>query len=470
LAGLADDRPSYPLTWTQEQMWFYEQLFSGSAAYHVGWGFRLRGQLRLPALHHAIAQIVERHAVLRTAVVVLSGRPVGVICAPAPVLVCRDMLHLPVEEREPAARRVLEGEMARPFDLASGMLLRAHLLRLADHEHILWFVAHHLACDARSVSVLLEDLRAGYDGALSGDEPAYSPTAVTFADYARRRREDRAGWDEDLAYWRAQLAGLQPLPWGERPMDPGVHPFAGATWGRRLAGDVLGDARALGRRAGATPFMVLLAAYAQALRLLTGAEDCAIGVPCSTRDFAGSSDPVGPFVHTLLIRVRLHAAGTFLDLIRQVRRVCLEGYAHQRIPLVEVLRAVDPPRPLGTVPLMQTMLVLHAWPEEPFTLAGLAAEPYRVPLAASEFDLTLYLDPDRTGVEASVEYSTALFDTAAAARLLTCLEFVLKTAIADPEQHLAPVSAPATAFGRLLATGLPVQPRAGVASGYIRLR
>src|SRR6185295_4202271 len=127
-----------PLSFSQQRLWFLDQLEPGSFAYNLAGALRLAGPLDVAALARVLDEIVRRHESLRTTFAGGDGEPVQVVAAPAPFpLPVVDLAGLPAARREAEAARLAAAEAQRPFDLHRGPLLRMSLLRLAAWEHVL---------------------------------------------------------------------------------------------------------------------------------------------------------------------------------------------------------------------------------------------------------------------------------------------------------------------------------------------
>ncbi|AUX21618.1 hypothetical protein SOCEGT47_021040 [Sorangium cellulosum] len=427
-----------PLSYAQQRLWFIEELEPGTALYNMPLALVLRGPLDRGALERSLAEVVARHEVLRTRFEARDGLPFQVV-DPAPRLELRhvDLSAVPPGERERAARRAAEDEARRPFDLASGLPIRAALLRLSDGEHALLVTVHHIACDGASLPVLFRDLAAFYEAARAGRAPALPPLPVQYADVAVWQRAQADAWRAQLEYWKGQLAGLEPLdlptdrPRGSAPS------YRGDTVPVRLPAPLVEALRALGRREGATLFMLLLAGFAALLRRYTGRPDVAIGSPVAGRTQLEMEPLVGCFINMLVLRVRLDDDPTFVELVRRVRQVTLDAQEHQDVPFEQVVDALEVPRDLGRTPLFQVAFAFQDAPERPRKLGELDVAPLEVDAAVAKFDLMLALEEGDGVVSGGLEFSTDLFDRATVERWRSHLEALLAAVAAEPELRVS---------------------------------
>ncbi|MFL6235266.1 MAG: amino acid adenylation domain-containing protein, partial [Thermoanaerobaculia bacterium] len=431
------DRQGDPLSFAQERLWFLQRLAPESSAYNVAGALRLRGPLRPGVLARALGEIVRRHEVLRTVFrEAAGGAPVQIVLPPAPVPL--PVVDLGASPRE--AERLLAAEAARPFDLAAGPLLRTLLLRLGGDDHLLAVVMHHAVSDAWSLRVLLRELAALYRAFAAGEPSPLPELPLQYADYARWQREQLAGerLESELGHWRRVLAGAPEAL--DLPADralPAEPTFAAGRRPAVLEPALAAELRALARRQGWTPFMVLVAAFDALLARLTGERDLVVGVPIANRNRLETEGLIGFFTNTLALRLDLAGDPSFRGLVRRARAVTLEAYAHQELPFERLVEDLAPQRERGRNPLFQVMLALNDVPSGALELPGLAAEEVEVPAAEAKFDLTLFLAERPAGFAGHLEFNRDLFDPATADRLLGHLHTLLAGAVVAPQTRLS---------------------------------
>jgi len=410
-----------PLSFAQERLWFLAQLEPGSPAYHIPVAVRLRGRLRAPALAASLGEVVRRHEALRTSFVVVEHRVTQRAAAARPfALPIADLSALPAAAAAAETARLAVAEARAPFDLAAGLLLRGHLLRFGAAEHVLLLTAHHIAWDAWSTAILLRELAALYAAAAAGLPSPLPEPRLRYAEFAIWQRDKLRDelLQDHLAYWRAQLAGapmLLELP-ADRPRPPVLSYRGGAHLVAVDAALSTAIAR-LARRAGATLFMTLTAAWNLLLHRLSSQDDLLVGFPIANRGSVETEDLIGLFVNTLVLRSRLAGDPAFGELLADTRQAVLEAYEHQDMPLEKLVLELSPERHRDRSPLFQAMLVLLNTPAAPLSLPDLLLEPLAIDAGSSRFDLTLQLGPRDGGLAGRLEYSRDLFDAATAWRL-----------------------------------------------------
>jgi amino acid adenylation domain-containing protein len=449
--AVADDEPALlpvrrggelPLSSGQERVWLLTQLAPESRAYHAQWALRVHGALDAAALEGALGDLVARHEIFRTSFHEGPAGPVQRIHAPAPVAL--PLVDLSAEaEPERALAAWMEAELARPFDPGALPLVRWTLLRLAPAEHRLVMVEHHLVHDGWSLNVFLRDLLACYRARLAGASADLPPLAVQYADYAawQRRWLESGAARAQLAYWTGKLAGSPPpaeLP-TDRPRSA-VPRHLGAAPRFRVPGSLAERLRQVARDEGATPFMVMMAAFAALLARLSGEREVCVGTGAAARPRREVEDVIGMFVNNLVLRLDLGGDPSFRALLDRARGTLLEAYAHQDVPFDAVVEAVHPDRGAGRNPLFQAMFSFHDSPRPALDLPGASA---RLELAlangSSKFDLNVVAIPGLAdgGVELVWEYDSDLFDAATMERTAARYLALLSAVAGDPEVRLS---------------------------------
>ncbi|HEX6749718.1 MAG TPA: condensation domain-containing protein, partial [Longimicrobium sp.] len=430
-----------PLSFAQERLWFLDHLQPGGSEYNLPAALRLRGALNEDALEQSLEELVRRHESLRTTFSSEGGEPVQVIHPAGEwVLEIKDLSALPTAEREKAAARFAREEADWPFDLAAGPLFRARLLRLGDEDHVLLIVVHHVVFDGWSTGVILRELGALYAAFTQGLPSPLTEPRLQYADYAGWQGEHlRSGrLDAQLAWWRQRLAGapaVLDLP-TDRPR-PNAPSHRGAVERLEVPAELAAQLRALGRTEGATPFMVLLAAFQLLLSRYSGQEDVVVGSPIAGRTRAELEGLVGFFVNTLALRTDLSGNPSFRELLGRVREVTLGAYAHQELPFERLVQEVAPERSLGHAPLFQVMLTLQNAPREELKLDGVEVEWLEIEDTAAKFDLSLFAAETGEALDLSLQYATDLLDASTARQMLDHLHALLACAAADPDRRVS---------------------------------
>ncbi|MFI6315845.1 non-ribosomal peptide synthase/polyketide synthase, partial [Nocardia fusca] len=464
---VAQPRPErVPLSLAQQRMWFLNQFDTDSAAYNIPVAVRLSGDLDIPALRQAVADVVDRHETLRTRYPVgPGGVPYQDVLPTAQVIAGGLTL---VATADPVAR--ISELLSAGFDVTAEVPLRVELLQVAGAddtgevsgaagEFVLAMAVHHIAADGASVGPLTLDLMTAYAARTAGNAPGWSPLPVQYADYSIWQREllgDEADPEsiaaQQVGYWQSMLAGVPDqldLP-SDRPR-PAVQSFAGGRVEVAIDADVHAGLVRLAQQQNATLFMVVHSALAVLLSRLSGSDDITIGTPVAGRGEQALDDLIGMFVNTLVFRTQLDRGESFADLLGRQREVDIAAYAHADVPFERLVEVLNPARSQGRHPLFQVGFTFQNMTASVLELPGLTVSAVDVDAEISQFDLNLILNDsyDITGVPGGLSgyltYATALFDHATVqgfvdrfVRLLREVLVAPETAVGDLE-ILAPV-------------------------------
>ena len=269
--------------------------------------------------------MVQRHEVLRTTFATVEGRPVQVIApsltVPLPIV---DLSDFPEDEREAQTQQFAQDEARQPFSLAQGSLIRAHLLRLAEQEHVLLLTLHHIVSDGWSLGVLVREVVLLYRAFCDNQPSPLLELPIQYADFAHWQREWLQGevLDNQLAYWTNQLADIPPAL--SLPTDhprPAIQSFRGSTHTLRFSAELSRALKALSRNEEVTFFMTLLAAFNVLLFRYTAQEDIVIGSAIANRNRAEIEPLIGFFVNTLALRTDLSGNPTFRNCFSECARL-----------------------------------------------------------------------------------------------------------------------------------------------------
>ena len=434
---MAEDVFVIPTSFAQQRLWVLDQLDPGAAAFNMSAAVRLTGSLDVSALGRSLNEVVRRHESLRTTFAGVDGEPVQVISGSMPLpLPLHDLSGHPAATRDEEVRRRAAADARTPFDLAEGPLLRTGLLRLSEEEHVLLVTMHHIISDGWSVSVFIREVTTLYAAFVTGEPSPLKEPVLQYADYALWQREWLEGEAsrESLSYWRRQLAGeLIPLQLPTDGPRPAVHSYRGGRRSAVLTREQSDAVRRLSNAEGATPFMTLLAAFKVLMARYTGQTDVVVGSPVAGRNRAEVEGLIGFFINTLVLRTELDGTKTFRELLRRVREVTLDAYAHQDVPFERLVEELQPERDLSRTPLFQVYFNMLNFPAARMELPGLAVEMLAPPEVESKFDLTLYASEEDDGLRFELVYNAHLFTDKRAAEMLTQYVQLLTQTVAEPD-------------------------------------
>ncbi len=397
-----------PLTEPQLEILLSAQFGDdASCAYNESLSLELVGVLDRTALRAALDDLIARHDALRTRI---DGDRMLIAT------------HLPIviEEADCSVTtlaHVLEQAARAPFNLASGPLLRATLVRRSAEDHVLVLTFHHIICDGWSTNVMLADLAASYDEHHDGRPAARAP-APSFAAHAlaARTRDAVAAAAIDERYWIDRFAVLPAsleLP-TDRPR-PASKTFRGATLRETIDGALYRAVRSAGARVGCTPFATMLSAFQLLLGRLADQQEVVVGVPTAGQSLSDDGTLVGHCVNFLPIAGCWDSATTMAQHMVAVQATLLKAREHPRCTLGTLVRLIGVVRTPNRLPLTDVQFNLERL-GAPAGFGGLRVAASANPKAFVNFDLFFNLVETADGLRLDCDYSTDLFDEATVRR------------------------------------------------------
>lgn len=426
-----------PASFAQERLYFLNQLQPGNPAYVVALAVHLHGALRPEVLRGALTRVVARHDALRTTFALVDGVLTQRV-SPTP--------HADIDiqvggwadrdTQETFLHTLVAEQVRRPFGLGDGPVLRAFLRSWGPDEHTLAVLVHHIACDGWSVGLLLRDLAAEYNAALSGPgAAAYAEPPQSHLTYALRQRES---WERDssgLDFWRARLRDAPQLALPTDFPRPSVLSAHGAVLRRPVEPALVERLTGWARERRATLFAVTLAAYASVLSRYARQDEVVIGVPVANRMDEAEERVVGCLVNTLPIRLDVSGRPSFAELVDRARRASMAAFANQDVPFEQIVRATVGERQLSHAPLFQTSLTVQNFPFEFPEFDGVKLTEVDVEVDVTKFDLGLTLDVSTGTPFLRAEYSTELFTPATVETLLNHYLTLLRSVVDEPDDE-----------------------------------
>ncbi|MBE2223591.1 MAG: AMP-binding protein, partial [Anaerolineae bacterium] len=430
-----------PLSFTQQRLWFLDQMEPDSTTFSLPVTMRLTGVLNVAALEESIRRIVQRHEVLRTTFSQENGRPVQIIHPTIDDYLTQiDLSSYPAHEHLDMAVNLIEADFDQPFDLANDQLIRSKLFKLAETDHILLISLHHIITDRWSIALMWHELTSIYNELVTGKQSSLPHLPIQYADYAAWQQLwlESEDYQAQLAYWQKQLSGT--LPTFDLPLD---HPRPvhaanrGGTFQRILPADLVQKIRQISQAHGATLYMTMLAALKTLLFRYTGQEDLLIGTSIANRNHEEIINLIGFFVNTLLLRTDLSGQPSFLALLDRVKQVTLDAFANQDMPVEKLIELLHPNRDGGQAALFDVLFIFQNTPDAEGELAHIKTDPFPLDFERAMFDLTWYVVEQAEGLEIDIEYDADLFERSTIDRLVTHFQCLLESIAAAPHEPIS---------------------------------
>ncbi|MEK7322195.1 MAG: amino acid adenylation domain-containing protein [Pseudomonadota bacterium] len=455
-ADYAENTPPLhlPLADVQRGLWFVQQVAPDNAAYNLVFAARVISAIDEAAFVTAVQTLVNRHAALRTRIV-MNGA--GVPQQEVLSTVAADCVFIPAAGwSEETLRERAIAETKRPFDLARAPLLRVCLFQRAPRDALMVWTAQHIAVDFWSLAVLLDEFRQLYAGLAAGRAVNLPPVASDYPVYVQRQADMLASpagtrlWQ----YWREVLSGDLPVLnlAGDYPRPP-VQAYCGASLGFQLDAELTAALHGLARSEGVTLYVLLLAAYYALLHRYTGQDDILVGSPVAGRLHKDFRRTVGHFVNTIVLRGAVSGDSTFRELVRQTRDRVGDALRHQEYPFASLVEKRVTERDISRPPLFQaafswerlpqfqelaSFFSLSDKPAQAVEFGGLSLLPFPLPQQEGQVDMALEMGGESDGELFGVwKYDSGLFAAETAAALARQFAELLRGIVADPAQTVA---------------------------------
>ncbi len=454
-----DRRQPLPVSFGQQRMWLLQQTLPDPATYNVPVVYRLHGLVERERLRNSLQVIVNRHEVLRTALVQDGEALIQKILPTLEVIlpwVEVDLQAVPVAELEAVVRKRLAEEVRRPFDLCQAPLWRAMWLKLAADDHVLLINFHHSVIDEWSLRLLFKEWSQLYAARPQFESAQLPELPVQYADYAVWQRQQVGGelLEPERTFWRQQLKALPPpLELPTRGLRPVSRSGIGAVHRFSLPNSLTAALLELAQEEGATLFRLMLATFQVWLHRYTGQTDILVGIPVANRKRTEVQSLVGFFLNTVPIRTRLEGSPSFRELLRRVQENLKEALVHAELPFEQIVEIAGQGREGSQTPLFQVMFVLTKNLAPRWSLDQVEARAVPSHTGTSKSDLVLAIHTENAAWECEFEYASDLFTAPSVARMAVHFEGLLRSIVAHPDETIGRLNLiPAEERHRLLVT------------------
>jgi amino acid adenylation domain-containing protein/FkbH-like protein len=430
-----------PLSFSQQRLWFIEQLQPGNFAYNMPVAIELDGELNAIVLEQCLNEIIARHEILRTTFVIENDVPAQKISPQlALTLSLVDLSEAVASKKDEVARNKISEESKRPFNLATGPLIRAVLFRIEPRKHTLLVTMHHIVSDGWSLSLLIHELAALYESKISDKSAALPEPPIQYADFAVWQRKLLQGkvLEQHLDYWKNNLATAPSRI--ELPVDragKAMTDMRGAQRSIVLPQEIVESLRAANRRQGTTSFMTLLAALTVTLQKWTKQNDLVIGTVSAGRTRRKIEALIGCFMNFLPIRAKFSGDETGAKILAQIKRAVLEAHAHLDCPFEKIVEAINPQRDALRNPIYNVGFLLENYPKTILQTPQLTGKFKPVETDTALLDLRFIAEETDSEISLACEYRVDLFEPETIEQVLISFGRVLATLVQQPETKLS---------------------------------
>ncbi|MCF6402531.1 amino acid adenylation domain-containing protein [Chitinophaga filiformis] len=429
----------YPLSHAQRRLWVVCQRlceiqpFNGLEVYY------LEGDLQPEVLSKAFGLLLERHESLRTVFVLVDGEPqqgVRPVDSTGFSMIYEDLSADPAQQEKIAQRKLAIA--GTPYELDKGPLLRIQLIKTGPASYTLLFGIHHIISDEWSMQIMLRELQLLYNAALKGTAAVLPPLRIQYRDYARWQlaSANDSLFTAHREYWLSRLGGELPrLSLTSGRQRPAVQTYNGQHFHFSIDASLADGFRQLLNNSNCTLFMGLVTLVKTLLYRYTGQEDIIIGTPVAGREHPDLENQVGYYLNTIALRTKLSGEETFSSYLEQVKKIALEGYAHQEYPFDHLVEELGAGTDISRNPVFDVTVILQnvqVNKGQDTVMEGVTIQAELPELHISKGDLRFQFIESEGGIAGNIEYNTDLFDASRIEQMFVDLKALLTNVVADP--------------------------------------
>ncbi|WP_340066512.1 amino acid adenylation domain-containing protein [Ascidiimonas aurantiaca] len=440
----AEERPFYPVSFSQESLWALKDFKEASLAYHMHAVFEVSGSLDTEILERAFLELIKQHEILRTVFPEKEGKPVQVVIpAKDTVFTVNHVFLTEATTVESMLARVMR-EQSVPFDLEKGPLLRCFVLSSREKQ-LISVNFHHIICDGWSVELLFKELSERYSQILTGVQKEVKKENIQYKDFTVWQQsllENKKETDTHLLFWKTVFdTGIPVL---EMPTDynrPPVKTYRGKKYSISLPGSLSRAVHNMASGYKVSKFSILTSAVYLLLHRYSGHSDLIVGTPVAGREAKALQQIPGFFVNTVPLRVQLDTKASFEAFAMLVNRSVQEVLPHQMFPFEKLIEQINPERDTSRSPLFDIMVVYQ-------NFEGLLSDEVRnfseevqmkrldTDEGTAKYDLTFLFEEKKEEMVFSLEYNTNLYREDTIHRMVTHFLKLLENGVELPNRQM----------------------------------
>lgn len=440
-----EPQESYPLSFSQQRLWFLEQLFPDSPFNNIPYVVLIKGILDEVVLTKVLNTLVKRHESLRTVFFSENGLPRQKVISDLEIVLEKiNLMQLEESDKWARGQSILQEKAAAPFDLTKAPLFQAVLITLSQDCRLFFLCLHHLIADGWSLGIIQTELTKLYNDYTSGLLVSeLNPMRIQYLDFSEWQRQQihTNNYLKQLNYWKDKLKDLPKqlsLPY-DYPENPDKN-RKGSRYYFHIPQDLVHKLSSFAKNSKATLYVLLMAALKVLLYRYTQENDIAIACPIANRHYWGSQHIVGFFVNTLVIRSVIQEQQSFKSFLDSVKHNLFQAYENQDLPFEHLVKELQPERDMSMSPLFKIGFVFHNTPKNQASLNGLNVEPIPLFNGISLLNLLLSLTEINGALQGFFEYPIALFERKTMAHLTSHYLTLLQSISEDMETAIDQVN------------------------------
>ncbi len=442
ISAVQRDVNGFPLSYTQEWLWFLHELYKGGLTLNVCLVAKLNGNLNIEALELSLTEIIKRNEILRTCIVTEESGPVQRHIQPWTVkLDVAEWTNALADSMDAAVKKYVDEEYARPLSLSEGKLASFKLIRCGQDEHIIITVFHRLAFDEWSSELFLKELGNFYEAYAAGRQPELSGADIQYADFSVWQKK----------YIQSELCGHMVSYWKERLKDyKGLHIrtdnprkdtpyFQEKRKALSVSETVANGIRQTAKSEGVPAAVILLSVFSVLLKKYSEQNDICIGLPVIVRNRLEIENLLGNFENLLILSSDISVDTSFQDVVRQNYSSSLEAHNNKEMPYLRLVTDVldmDATKGFGSV---KSIFHFQSMFPETVKAGDLSIIPVNFILGASGNDLTLFMREMGSEFSGELVYNGSLYSELTIEKMVGDYTSILREAVRYPHLSLSEI-------------------------------
>ncbi|MCC9070638.1 amino acid adenylation domain-containing protein [Flavobacterium sp. F-65] len=411
----------------QQSLWFLDKLH-GSLPYHISALYPVSNTISAPTLEKAFRLLMQRHGALRTIISEDENTAYQ-------FLISSDNWMLQQIYKSDSLQKLID----IPFDLERDYMLRAYLIHESNQNISLFVVIHHIATDAWSMPLIINELNAIYLEILEKKKPVINNYPIQYRDYAHwqfnKTRQNKISTSTD--FWKNYLQDVPVLQVAHDFPKQHLHSISGQQYHFTIHSQLASDLQKFSREQHATLYMTLLSAFGLLMQHYSGQNDICIGSPAANRTPHTVDTTIGYFVNMLPIRIKIDGNPIYTNFLEEIKKMLLTVFQHQEVPFETIINHAIKDRFAGYNPLFQTVFILQDAPEENSQSGPIDSNNLKwIYNGKSKFDLQFEVTPLLNGLDVTIEYTDALFKESTILQMAKDFQIILESIVKEPEKKI----------------------------------
>lgn len=410
-----DCNSHYPLSSTQERLWFIEQYENGTNIYNIPRVYKLSSKLEIKVLEKSINYVISRHEILRS---YINTDETG----SSFLKIDTDFVEFPFHYISVNTRsefnNLLKEKINYIFDLEKEYPISISFIEFRDNsnkikEIYINLIFHHIAFDGWSVDIFLKELVETYYAFLDNSTPSLPELEIQYKDFSLWQKIYLTSntLKDQIDYWKTKLNGYEVLNLPTCFERPEELDYLGKNITFELSDLTSKAIKRIAKQLNVSLYTLLLGGYFVFLNYITNQKDITIGTVIANRSSDQLEKLIGFFVNTLALRAKIEVEHSFTDLIENLSVDIINAKLNQDLPFEKLIDCLNVPSDTSRHPLFQVMFVVNSFDIENSKQVNELFESYSFENndITAKFDLTTTWDDSGDKLVCNFNYRGSLF-------------------------------------------------------------